>query len=113
MTTAGADAFQASSENNVGAATFTAQDLNALTQQVTSWLIAHPSAQVIAFSHAAETHMVPRIPPSLAGLEPKVSYTGILLLRPIGSNRCGSAVQLERTANPKRKGDQSETPRSP
>ena len=64
-----------------GAVTFSAQDLDGLTHQVVEWIGHHPSADVLAFSHAAETRLVPQTPASLSGLERRVSYSGILLLR--------------------------------
>jgi hypothetical protein len=65
----------------VRAVTFTAQELEGLSRQVSGWLMEHPSAVPLAFSHAAETRAVVRTPPSLAGPEPRVFYTGILLVR--------------------------------
>lgn len=65
----------------VRAVTFTAQELEGLSRQVTAWLLEHPSSVPVAFSHAAETRAVVRTPPSLAGPEPRVFYTGILLVR--------------------------------
>jgi hypothetical protein len=65
----------------VRAVTFTAQELEGLSRQVSGWLMEHPSAIPLFFSHAAETRAVVRTPPSLAGPEPRVFYTGILLVR--------------------------------
>jgi hypothetical protein len=65
-----------------GAVTFRAADLDGLTHQVVEWIGRHPAAAVVAFSHAAETHLVPRTPPSLSGPERRISYSGVLLHRP-------------------------------
>jgi hypothetical protein len=65
----------------VRAVTFRAQEFEGLSRQVTAWLLEHPSAVPLTFSHAAETRSVVRTPPSLAGPEPRVFYTGILLVR--------------------------------
>jgi hypothetical protein len=79
-TTAGSER-STTTVTGIRAVTFTAQELEALSRQVAAWLMEHPSAVALAFSHAAETRAVVRTPPSLAGLEPRVFYTGILLVR--------------------------------
>jgi hypothetical protein len=83
MTTQNAGTIAAATTAVAGdrAVTFVAQELEGLSRQVTAWLLEHPSAVPIAFSHAAETRSVVRTPPSLAGPEPRVFYTGILLVR--------------------------------
>jgi len=60
---------------------FEAQGLEELSRQVTGWLMEHPSSTPLAFSHAAETQSVVRTPVSLSGSEPRVVYTGILLVQ--------------------------------
>ena len=73
---------QTSGAASAGAVTFSATSLDGLTHQVNGWLAEHPDAHVLGFSHAAESRLVHHTPPSLAGLEPRVTYTAILLLSP-------------------------------
>jgi hypothetical protein len=85
MTTQNAETIEVRANGSAGvqAVTFVAQQFEALSRQVTAWLMEHPSAVPLSFSHAAETRYVVRNPASLAGPERVVLYSGILLVRPL------------------------------
>ena len=68
-------------EDSVRILTFGAQRVDELSRQVTAWLTEHPSSTPLSLSHAAETRYVVRDPVSLAGPEPLVVYTAVLLVR--------------------------------
>jgi hypothetical protein len=68
-------------EDSVSILTFGAQRVDELSRKVTAWLIEHPSSTALSLSHAAETRYVVRDPVSLAGPEPVVMYTALLLVR--------------------------------
>ena len=83
MTTQNAQTVDVQSHGRpaVQAVTFVAQQFEALSRQLTAWLIEHPSADPLSFSHAVDTRYVVRSPASLAGPERVVRYSGILLVR--------------------------------
>ncbi len=62
------------------AVSFEAEDLETLGRQVAGWLIEHPSAKLLAFSHAAESRQVVPFPARLSGPVATTFYTGILLV---------------------------------